>query len=107
MKLVDFANCVTSEDPLPEGAQAPPVHPGDIDRGYLRGLRTLKYYFQRILQDIESGQYSHFKSEKEKEKGKAEGQIADAEEMPLSETESESDYVPAKIEDEDDGEVSF
>ena len=53
IKLVDFANCVTGEDELPTSAQAPPAHPNDIDRGYLRGLRTLKAYFGRILSDLE------------------------------------------------------
>lgn len=56
IKLVDFANCVTGEDELPPNAQAPPAHPKDIDRGYLRGLRTLKAYFGRILADIKNHQ---------------------------------------------------
>ncbi|KIW63625.1 hypothetical protein PV04_08611 [Phialophora macrospora] len=56
IKLVDFANCVTGEDELPPNAQAPPAHPKDIDRGYLRGLRTLKAYFGRILSDIRNNQ---------------------------------------------------
>ncbi|OCT44363.1 putative inositol hexaphosphate kinase KCS1 [Cladophialophora carrionii] len=56
IKLVDFANCVTGEDELPPHAQAPPAHPKDIDRGYLRGLRTLKAYFGRILSDIRNNQ---------------------------------------------------
>ena len=51
LKIVDFANCVTGEDALPSNAPCPPFHPGTIDRGYLRGLRTLKMYFQRILRD--------------------------------------------------------
>ena len=54
IKIVDFANCVTGEDELPPNAQAPPAHPKDIDRGYLRGLRTLKAYFERILSDIKN-----------------------------------------------------
>ncbi len=54
IKIVDFANCVTGEDELPPNAQAPPAHPQDIDRGYLRGLRTLKAYFERILSDIKN-----------------------------------------------------
>jgi len=57
LKVVDFANCVTAEDPLPEDAVCPPRHPGDIDRGYLRGLRTLKMYFQRIHKDITEAEY--------------------------------------------------
>jgi inositol-hexakisphosphate 5-kinase len=52
VKVVDFANCIVGEDPLPEGTPAPPTHPQEIDRGYLRGLRTLKAYFEQILEDI-------------------------------------------------------
>lgn len=58
IKLVDFANCITSEDALPNTVKAPPHHPGDIDRGYLRGLRTLKRYFKRIQLDVETGKYN-------------------------------------------------
>ncbi|KAJ4514913.1 inositol polyphosphate kinase kcs1 [Exophiala dermatitidis] len=54
IKIVDFANCITGEDELPPNAQAPPAHPHDVDRGYLRGLRTLKAYFARILSDIKN-----------------------------------------------------
>ena len=52
VKVVDFANCIVGEDPLAEDTPAPPAHPQDIDRGYLRGLRTLKAYFNQILTDI-------------------------------------------------------
>ncbi|KAI7977137.1 hypothetical protein EIK77_005342 [Talaromyces pinophilus] len=52
LKIVDFANCVTGEDELPPDVSCPPHHPGDIDRGYLRGLRTLRMYFQRILKEV-------------------------------------------------------
>jgi len=105
IKLVDFANCVTSEDPIPEGAKAPPRNPQDIDRGYLRGLRTLKYYFQKILQDIESGIYEIQPEEAVNwfvEEAEGDEQI-----LPLSDTGSESDYVPADLEDEEDGNVSL
>lgn len=57
LKIVDFANCVTGEDPLPPNAPCPPHHPNDIDRGYLRGLRTLRMYFQRILKEISQEDY--------------------------------------------------
>ena len=57
LKIVDFANCITGEDALPQTALTPPVHSTDIDRGYLRGLRTLKAYFQRILHDIQREEY--------------------------------------------------
>jgi hypothetical protein len=57
LKIVDFANCVTGEDGLPANARCPPHHPLDIDRGYLRGLRTLRIYFQRILKEINDEDY--------------------------------------------------
>lgn len=57
LKIVDFANCVVGEDGLPPHAPCPPAYPKDIDRGYLRGLRTLKKYFQRILRDINQEEY--------------------------------------------------
>lgn len=58
VKVVDFANCIVGEDPLPAGTPAPPVHPQDIDRGYLKGLRTLKAYFEQILTDIKREEVS-------------------------------------------------
>lgn len=57
IKIVDFANCVTGEDELPPNVRCPPRHPDDIDRGYLRGLRTLRMYFQRILQEVSKDEY--------------------------------------------------
>ena len=52
LKIVDFANCVTAEDPLPDDLPCPPKNPDGVDRGYLRGLRSLRMYFQRIWRDI-------------------------------------------------------
>ena len=57
LKIVDFANCVTGEDPLPDDVPCPPHHPDDIDRGYVRGLRTLRMYFQRILKEVGQEEY--------------------------------------------------
>lgn len=57
LKIVDFANCVAGEDELPANTPCPPHHPNDIDRGYLRGLRTLRMYFERILRDINQEKY--------------------------------------------------
>lgn len=68
LKLVDFANCVAAETGLPSTAKCPPQHPHDIDRGYLRGLRTLKMYFQRILRDINQEHID--------ERGEGEGMVA-------------------------------
>ncbi|KAI9721967.1 MAG: hypothetical protein M1812_001925 [Candelaria pacifica] len=52
LKIVDFANCVTAEDGLPNLVPCPPKDPKGVDRGYLRGLRTLRMYFQRIWKEI-------------------------------------------------------
>ena len=68
LKLVDFANCVAAETGLPATAKCPPQHPDDIDRGYLRGLRTLKMYFQCILRDINQEHID--------ERGEGEGMVA-------------------------------
>ncbi|OLL27069.1 putative inositol polyphosphate kinase, partial [Neolecta irregularis DAH-3] len=51
IKIVDFAHCVTAADRL-DAAAAPPKHPDDCDRGYLRGLRTLRVYFQKIWREV-------------------------------------------------------
>lgn len=65
LKIVDFANCVTAEDPLPPFATCPPKDPIGIDRGYLRGLRTLQRYIQSIWRDakgdewVERGEEGH------------------------------------------------
>jgi len=53
IKIVDFANCVTAEDELPETVPCPPHDPDGIDKGYLRGLRSLRWYLQRIWRDAE------------------------------------------------------
>lgn len=57
LKIVDFANCVTGEDEIPPDTPCPPKHPDDIDRGYLRGLRTLRMYFQRIMKEVTQDEF--------------------------------------------------
>jgi inositol-hexakisphosphate 5-kinase len=57
VKIVDFANCVTGEDKLPSDVPCPPHDLHAVDRGYLRGLRTLRMYFQRIMNEINSLDY--------------------------------------------------
>lgn len=47
-KIIDFANCVTAEATNIQGVACPPTRPDDVDKGYLRGLRTIKMYFRRI-----------------------------------------------------------
>ncbi|EGP84449.1 unnamed protein product [Zymoseptoria tritici ST99CH_1A5] len=54
LKIVDFANCVTAEDAdVVRGKPCPPRHFEQIDRGYLRGLRSLRLYFQKILVELQ------------------------------------------------------
>jgi hypothetical protein len=57
IKLVDFANSVTGEKPLPPTAACPPKDPTGVDRGYILGLRTLRLYLQRIWQEIDEGSW--------------------------------------------------
>ncbi|MCJ1429749.1 hypothetical protein MMC29_007664 [Sticta canariensis] len=52
LKIVDFANCVTAEDELPDTVLCPPNDPDGVDKGYLRGLRSLRMYLQRIRNEI-------------------------------------------------------
>lgn len=57
LKIVDFANCVTAEDELPDTVPCPPSDPNGIDKGYLRGLRSLRMYFERIWKEINNQAY--------------------------------------------------
>ncbi|TDZ17605.1 putative inositol polyphosphate kinase [Colletotrichum orbiculare MAFF 240422] len=50
-KIADFANSLTQGD-LAEGKPCPPQHPNEPDRGFVRGLRTLRKYFLKIQRDI-------------------------------------------------------
>lgn len=52
LKIVDFANCVTAEDELPDTVSCPPHDPDGVDKGYLRGLRSLRMYLERIRNEI-------------------------------------------------------
>ncbi|KAL9602501.1 MAG: hypothetical protein Q9219_001795 [cf. Caloplaca sp. 3 TL-2023] len=63
LKLIDFANCVTAEDELVSTTPCPPHDPEGIDRGYLRGLRTLRKYLLRIYQDVYSEERSRTEAE--------------------------------------------
>ncbi|RPB19627.1 SAICAR synthase-like protein [Terfezia boudieri ATCC MYA-4762] len=57
IRLVDFANCVTAEDPLPEGTLCPPQNRNGVDLGYLRGLRSLRMYFQKIWNEVQGADW--------------------------------------------------
>ncbi|KAI1388251.1 SAICAR synthase-like protein [Hypoxylon trugodes] len=50
-KMADFANSVTAGD-LAENKPCPPKCPNEPDRGFLRGLATLRKYFLKIQKDV-------------------------------------------------------
>lgn len=54
LKMVDFANSVTADDEL-QDLPCPPHYPDDVDRGYLRGLRTLKTVLRQIYRETNVG----------------------------------------------------
>ncbi|KAF7589275.1 hypothetical protein BBP40_004533 [Aspergillus hancockii] len=97
LKIVDFANCVTGEDEISPDAPCPPHHPDDIDRGYLRGLRSLRMYFQRILKEVSQDEYI--------ERGEGEA-IALRSQMSGHEDASDR-YWDEGVMESDPGEVSF
>jgi inositol-hexakisphosphate 5-kinase len=53
-KIADFANCVTAENgPLAVKERAcPPQHPNEPDKGFLRGLKSLRRYFIDIQKEV-------------------------------------------------------
>jgi hypothetical protein len=53
-KIADFANCVTKEGFRSEERPCPPRHPELPDRGFLRGLKSLRSYFLAIQKQIYS-----------------------------------------------------
>ncbi|KAL3432587.1 hypothetical protein BDV09DRAFT_124933 [Aspergillus tetrazonus] len=97
LKIVDFANCVTGEDELSPNARCPPQHPDDIDRGYLRGLRTLRMYFQRIMKEVSQDEYL--------ERGEGEGIALNPQSSSNNPTSDR--YWDESVMDQDPGEVSF
>ncbi|KAH8878998.1 SAICAR synthase-like protein [Thozetella sp. PMI_491] len=62
-KMADFANCITPRDRAKERT-CPPAHPDEPDRGFLRGLRSLRKYFLKIQRDVRAdlGLVSHLRN---------------------------------------------
>ncbi|ODV92205.1 hypothetical protein CANCADRAFT_13522, partial [Tortispora caseinolytica NRRL Y-17796] len=52
LRVIDFAQCVVSQDPQLEEYPFPPSNPGKPDEGYLRGVKSLYQYFYDILETI-------------------------------------------------------
>ncbi|GIJ86261.1 hypothetical protein Asppvi_005147 [Aspergillus pseudoviridinutans] len=97
IKIVDFANCVTGEDEIPPDAPCPPQHPDDIDRGYLRGLRSLRMYFQRILKEVTQDEFVE----------RGEGEAMALRSRDSGREESTDRFWDESVLEEDPGEVSF
>lgn len=97
LKIVDFANCVTGEDELPPDAPCPPHHPNDIDRGYLRGLRTLRMYFQRIMKEVTQDEYVE----------RGEGEAMALGPHPSGRQSQSDQFLDESVMESDTGEVSF
>jgi inositol-hexakisphosphate 5-kinase len=56
VKIVDFAHAITDlHAPDVINASFPPSHPKNADRGYLKGLASLKSYFQTYKPPFPSG----------------------------------------------------
>lgn len=49
-KIADFANSLTPGD-LSEDKMCPPQHPDEPDKGFVKGLRSLRRYFLQIQRD--------------------------------------------------------
>ena len=93
LKIVDFANCVTAEDPPPPEVPCPPHDPDGIDRGYLRGLRSLRLYFQRIWKELNEANFM--------ERGDLDGMTI------AQDSGAGHDYEDTSLASEDEGNVSF
>ena len=95
LKIVDFANCVTAEDALPPSTSCPPRDRQGVDRGYLRGLRTLRMYFQRIWKEINKDEWV--------ERGEGEGTFSPRGGLGVD---AEGAWME-DVTEEDSGDVSF
>ena len=97
LKIVDFANCLTGEDELPPNVPCPPHHPDDVDRGYLRGLRSLRMYFQRILREVSQEDYVE----------RGEGEVIDPDIRSTTQKIPFNEFWDENIVESDPGEVSM
>jgi inositol-hexakisphosphate kinase len=97
LKIVDFANCVTGEDKMPPDTPCPPHNPHDIDRGYLRGLRTLRMYFQRIMKEVSLEEFVE----------RGEGEAIALGSQPAARERPSDQYWDETMMESDAGEVSF
>lgn len=78
-KIADFANSVTPND-IGMDKACPPKYPNEPDRGFLRGLCSLKKYFLQIQKEVraELGLISHYRQERCQEKFEAVEEVYDS-----------------------------
>lgn len=55
VRLIDFAQCVIGTGEFSDKTTFPPVHRGAPDMGYLRGLKSLVYYFGVMFHEFTGG----------------------------------------------------
>lgn len=61
-KMADFANCVVKEE-FPTHPPCPPRHPDSPDKGFLRGLKSLRRYFLTIQEELQRKELGYSKEE--------------------------------------------
>lgn len=63
VRLIDFAQCVIGGSEFSNKTTFPPVHKGFPDVGYIRGLKSLIYYFGIMFKEFTGGyEYAGFES---------------------------------------------
>jgi hypothetical protein len=61
VRLIDFAQCVIGDGKFSQQTTFPPVHKGKPDVGYIRGLKSLIYYYSAMFKEFTGGyEYSGF-----------------------------------------------
>ncbi|KAG7692199.1 hypothetical protein KL933_004977 [Ogataea haglerorum] len=60
VRLIDFAQCVIANEPLPPNTTYPPAHIDSPDLGYLKGLQSLIFYFKLMFQEFTGLQYTNY-----------------------------------------------
>lgn len=61
VRLIDFAQCVIGGSEFSDKTTFPPVHKGAPDVGYIRGLKSLIYYFGVMFREFTGGhEYASF-----------------------------------------------
>jgi len=71
--IIDFAQCITPDNQMIVGTTTfPPKHPNESDNGYLRGLKSIKFYLSLIFKRLTGVDYDQLDSMKLIEKNQKE-----------------------------------